>query len=616
MPRASLLFIVPLLVVALASCEEPGNVLKNPGFAKGVEGWQTFGQERYDVVAGAGGLGGPALRYRKDKVEGKENSHFDQEADVEAQTLHIAAARFKAEGDLRPVLRIASMDWQTMALGIATPSKDWQEVRVRFYARDNKRVRVQIFGGAQSEQRESSVGVSYCDAVFLRKATEEECREVRRSRVDVDATTVLREINPLFFGVNFLFMVEDDASRADGKIETLLREMPCRLIRYPGGEMADNYHWKTHRLDDPKKWPLREGPDTTDTDEFMAWCRRIGAAPIFVVNLESGFIHNDVDAAVREAAEWVKYCNKEKGYGIKYWEIGNETYLKGTLYPLTAQQYADAFAKFSRAMKAVDPTIKVGAVGPMNVNEVVAIEKDKGGPQWWPTVARVAGADMDFAIVHRYYHEGDFDNFAWNPVKVGEPVAELRRFLREQMPNRTVEIALTEWNTWQKSELQGMAHALLMAEMMARYIEGGVDLANFWPFRNTGKGSGFRAMLDRETNEPLPPYHVMKLFSSNIGKRPVKSAASNIQVVPFASTSADGKTMALFLVNKATWPEGMDVEIKAAGGNFANAKGQILTTPDLMSMDVSLSDMEVKKDGDRWTCHLPPHSIGLVKLCR
>ena len=615
MPRSVLIPLSFAVVLAIASCEEPGNILKNPGFEQGKEGWGVLGQARYEVVAGAGRVGSVALRYRKDKDEGKENSHFDQEVGVEPETLYVAAAWFKGAGNLRPALRIASMDWKTVALGLCAESNDWQEVCVGFYTGANKRVRVQIFGGATTERRESAVGTSYCDAVFLRKATADELREVRQCRVDVDAADVVREINPLVFGVNFLFMVEDDASRADGKIETLLREMPCRLIRYPGGEMADNYHWKTHRLDNPKKWPMRDGADTTDTDEFMAWCRRIGAEPIFVVNLESGFVHNDVDAAVREAAEWVKYCNKGKRYGITYWEIGNETYLKGTLFPLKAKRYADAFTKFSRAMKAVDPTIKIGAIGPMWLNAVAPIDKEDGTP-WWETVVRIAGRDMDLAVVHRYYNEGDFSNFAWNPVKVGEPIAELRRYLRETMPNRTIQIALTEWNTWKKSKLRGMAHGLLMAEMMCRYIEGGVDLANFWPFRNTSKRSNFRAMLDRETNEPLAPYHVMKLFSSHVGSDLVKSTASNVQVVPFASVSADRKTLTVFLVNKSTWAEGVDVDMRVAGLDVAKAKGQVLSAPELMSMDLGLRGLEVKKDWDRWTCRLPAHSIGVVKVSR
>ena len=59
---------------------------------------------------------------------------------------------------------------------------------------------------------------------------------------------------------------------------------------------------------------------------------------------------------------------------------------------------------------------------------------------------------------------------------------------------------------------RGIAQALIVAELTGRYLEGGVDMATFWPLRLTGKGSKFRSLLDRDTNEPRAPYHVLKLF--------------------------------------------------------------------------------------------------------
>ena len=118
----------------------------------------------------------------------------------------------------------------------------------------------------------------------------------------MDATAPLREINPLFFGVNTLFWIEDDDALKDGKLAQLLQDLPCRLMRFPGGEVADNYHWQTRKLDNIRDFPASEGPDKLDCDKFMTLCRQVGAEPIFVVNLESGFVHHDVAAAVREAA--------------------------------------------------------------------------------------------------------------------------------------------------------------------------------------------------------------------------------------------------------------------------------------------------------------------------
>src|SRR5579883_3597155 len=88
------------------------------------------------------------------------------------------------------------------------------------------------------------------------------------------------------------------------------------------------------------------------------------------------------------AAGWVQYANKGGAgyngpvptypggsstghtYGIKYWEIGNEIYGDGTYgasweynnNPHTSAAYASNVVTYSNAMKAVDPTIKIGAV--------------------------------------------------------------------------------------------------------------------------------------------------------------------------------------------------------------------------------------------------------------
>ena len=67
------------------------------------------------------------------------------------------------------------------------------------------------------------------------------------------------------------------------------------------------------------------------TDEFITFCRLIGAEPMIVLNMGTG--------SVEEAAAWVEYCNgtgntyyanlrrqngHEEPYRIRYWGVGNE----------------------------------------------------------------------------------------------------------------------------------------------------------------------------------------------------------------------------------------------------------------------------------------------------
>jgi alpha-L-arabinofuranosidase len=595
----------------------------------------------YSLVEGKGRNGDKCLMYQKQTskptVEGKrDNFHYDIVARVQPHQTYIATAWFKAEGDLRPSLRVATEDWQTLAAGICADTRQWQEVRVPFHSADNQKVRLQLFGGGKTEERESAVGTSYCDQVALYPADAKDLQAMRQCRVTVNAKAVLHEIKPLFFGVNTLFWIEDDASLKDGRLATHLREMPCRLMRFPGGEVGDNYHWKTRKLDDLKQFPSSEGPDKLDCDKFMVLCRQVGAAPIFVVNLESGFVHGDVDAAVKEASDWVRYANREKGYHVKYWEIGNETYLPGTYYPTTACEYADAFLKFSRAMKAVDPSIQIGAVGPLEVDAVVPLDRLSieelarqralkrsarkvevkkevakktvaSGDPWWPTLVKRCGPAIDFVIVHRYYPQ------SFGPdANADKPIVSLKQYLAAQFPGRYLPVALTEWNAG-KNTPAGLASALIVAELIGDYVKAGVDMACLWPIRYPGSVSK-RTLFDLESNAPKASYTVMNLYSSNMGPGTtlIQSVASNKQVYTCASLSSDGKRVAVFLLNKAPAREGAEAIVALSGLDSKSARAVTLASPDLKLDKAALQETPVTASGSELSLHLPPNSLTVV----
>ena len=137
----------------------------------------------------------------------------------------------------------------------------------------------------------------------------------------------------------------------------LLKAAGVQMVRYPGGSYADIYHWADHTA------PGGYVAPNTDFDTFMAGARRIGAQPMIIANYGTG--------TPEEAADWVRYANVTKGYGAKYWTVGNENYGNGHYgssweadnHPdKSATYYANLVVDYADAMKAVDPTIKVGAV--------------------------------------------------------------------------------------------------------------------------------------------------------------------------------------------------------------------------------------------------------------
>jgi len=128
-------------------------------------------------------------------------------------------------------------------------------------------------------------------------------------------------------------------------------------MRYPGGSCGDIYDWQTNTA------PGGYVAPGTGFDSFMGTVQAVGAQAILIANYGSG--------TPQEAADWVRYANITRGYHDQYWEIGNEIYGNGyygsawetddhaSKSPAT---YASNVLQYASAMKAVDPTIKIGAV--------------------------------------------------------------------------------------------------------------------------------------------------------------------------------------------------------------------------------------------------------------
>src|SRR5579872_502152 len=93
--------------------------------------------------------------------------------------------------------------------------------------------------------------------------------------------------------------------------------------------------------------------DTSQIDAFVAYCRAVGAEPILQVPLRA----NNVDAGAatpQTAADMVTYANVTKGYGVKYWEIGNEPDLYMAVPYKTPAAYCAQFASYVAAMRAAN----------------------------------------------------------------------------------------------------------------------------------------------------------------------------------------------------------------------------------------------------------------------
>ena len=127
--------------------------------------------------------------------------------------------------------------------------------------------------------------------------------------VQVDSKNVLRTVDPRLFGINTAVW---DWFFHTATTAELLLELDNRALRFPGGSLSDEYHWKTNTtLDNTWEWG-------TSFDEFADIATTTGAEVFITVNYGTG--------TPEEAAEWVRHSNVINRYGFKYWEVGNENY--------------------------------------------------------------------------------------------------------------------------------------------------------------------------------------------------------------------------------------------------------------------------------------------------
>jgi len=590
----------------------------------------------------------PGFRYEQsDKISTSpliEKSHITFFAPVKPGQQYIASFQYLSPV-ASPMVRVANKGGSPRIIDRNfPPGIDWQSAEVSFVPSEEE---TQFRLWPAGEYPEATTATAEFKNFVLREAGPDDIRALKTTKFVINPDKVVRLVDRRFFGANTLFWVEDDAALAQPELAKAIRDMKCTLLRFPGGEVADNYHWKSQKLDDPKYWPAQQGPDKTDTDEFMAWCRELGCEPIFVVNLDSSYLAGNPEEGIREAAEWVRYCNIEKSYGVKHWEIGNETYLKVTRYPMRAREYAKAVREFSAAMKTVDPTIQIGAVGPVYPDEVVpfdqilpelvdkarapgkkaarlaAVDKaleqgvNESGDAWWPTLCDIAGNDFDFAVVHQYQSDLDYHNFSVAASNIAERVETLTDFFKHQI-QREMPIALTEWNLSPDARVTENEQAIMVADLAMGYLAGGVSMANFWPLRGKKpplevKNSDYRPLLTATPFTRRPSYHMMRELATHIADKMVAVESVEPGFTALATKSAE-EELTLFLLNKQKSTDSGNAVIAITKDKFIVETANALAVTDSNTSGPVRTEVLVVKDQSGYKLKVPPMSLTTLKL--
>ncbi len=237
----------------------------------------------------------------------------------------------------------------------------------------------------------------------------------------------------------------------------LLRQMGISVLRWPGGNFASTYRW-VDGIGPANVRPIRPNlawggaePNTFGTDEFLSYCAELGAAPYICLNMGTG--------TLREALEWVEYCNSmsrsywagqrqrnghDEPYGVTYWGLGNEMYGDWQVGQLSAAEYVATAVSWARALRRAGPGVKLISCG-LN-----------GWSDWDRQVIDGLAGLVDLHSLHLYTGADDYWTNVLTPHQAERAItctsALLARAAYEQHLDRVPGIAYDEWNVWYRTD--------------------------------------------------------------------------------------------------------------------------------------------------------------------
>lgn len=442
------------------------------------------------------------------------------------------------------------------------------------------------------------------------------------ARVQVDTSRVVREIPRGIFGTNIEVIRDANGlwdsrnQRIDPTLSSLARDMRLSLVRFPGGVWSDAYDWRhgVGPMNQRATTPTHPGAEEKyrhvfGTDEALAFAQDIGAGLLVTVNAGTG--------TPEMAADWVRYVNGADGKSpragrVAYWEIGNELYMKEDMSGghMTPERYADRLIAFSRAMRAVDPSIRIAAIGLRNYGRYRFADRD----DWNEVVLRRAGAEIDVLAVHNAYSPlvGDGKGFdpadvyaaMWAaPTLIARNLKDTWRDVERFAPTRTgaISLAITEWgplfavspgSPW-IDHVKTLGSAVFVASVLQVFAEDPhVSVANFFKLNE----ASFMGWVGRSGGAwtPTAPYHAFRMVSTgmepNLLPATVTTPVFNSRTVgfvdrvsgaptldSFATRSADGKVVTVLLINRhVSAAAAVTVALDGIGG-AASVRGQTLT---------------------------------------
>ena len=246
------------------------------------------------------------------------------------------------------------------------------------------------------------------------------------------------------------------------------------ILRWPGGNFVSGYHWTDGigpREKRPRKMDLAWSTEESNrfgTDEFIEYCRLLGAEPYICVNMGTG--------TMDEAQAWVEYCNgtgdtywanrrrengHEEPYYIRYWGLGNEMYGEWQIGALSAEDYVSKAREFAKVMRWTDPNIELVGCGLSGLTD------------WDRVVIEGLAPLVDYHSIHIYTGSDDYWSNVLAPHQADRALRATRAMIErarfEQRIKRPIHVAYDEWNVWfrEREQTSGLEERYNLSDALA-----------------------------------------------------------------------------------------------------------------------------------------------------
>jgi hypothetical protein len=361
-------------------------------------------------------------------------------------------------------------------------------------------------------------------------------------------------------------------------------------------------------------------PTVLDFDELMTMCANTGASPLIVVaydamyNTTAGTGKPTKAELITNAVEWVRYANITKGFGIKYWMIGNESWNSPTYNgTATPAQYAADLVNFASAMKAVDPTIKIIA---------------NGKSDWWQTLLQSSAAQyidvLGFSNYPTWNYTGGYEYYRTNNVNLTSEADAAITALNNYgttADRARIKVMPTEYNsidwsgTWTSEN--NLGHALCNFQMFGDLvIKPKVESLCMWNTRWMDNITSDQHLYDAvdENSNLNAAGTALKVWGNGLLQTMVTATSNNSMVKVYASYSSTYSRLNLFLLNKDNTAKTINLTLSNYIASYNGSKWQFKGTGAADKFPTFTYADTIYNASSLTGLSLPANSVTLIKV--